>query len=153
MQSHLMRDCASLCVIVRVKNPSHEKWLIRNKMKPNLSDISKKSASSEEIPAGNQESVPGCNENYHFLFEQATDAIMVTDFRGNFKNVNSSLCNMFGYTKEELLQMNVRELLDAEHLEKKPIRFDRLAAGENIFNERMMVHKNCSIIYVEANSK
>jgi len=60
---------------------------------------------------------------------------------------------MFGYTKEELLQLNVRALLDPEHLETKPIRFDLLAAGENILNERKMVHKNGSIIYVEANSK
>ena len=123
-------------------------------MRPNLSDIFKRSASSEEISAaGSQKVEAGCNENYHFLFEQATDAIMVTDFRGNFKNVNSSLCKMFGYTKEELLQLNVRDLLDPKHLEGKPIRFDLLAAGENIFNERKMVHKNGTIIYVEANSK
>src|SRR4051812_22936914 len=94
------------------------------------------------ITGGNQQPDAGCNENYHFLFEQATDAIMVTDFRGNFKNVNSGLCSMFGYTKEELLQLNVRDLLDPEHLETKPIRFDLLAAGENILNERKMVHKN-----------
>ena len=123
-------------------------------MKPNLSDISKKSASWEEMSAaGSQQPDPGCNENYHFLFEQATDAIMVTDFHGNFKNVNSSLCTMFGYTKEELLQLNVRALLDPDHIKARPIRFDLLAAGENVFNERKMVHKNGTIIYVEANSK
>jgi len=123
-------------------------------MKPNLSDISKKSASCEEVSAaGSQQPDPGSNENYHFLFEQATDAIMVTDFSGNFKNVNSSLCTMFGYTKEELLKLNVRDLLDPGHLETKPLRFDLLAAGANVFNERKMVHKNGTIIYVEANSK
>jgi PAS domain S-box-containing protein len=97
---------------------------------------------------------PGkCNENYHFLFEQATDAIMVTDFNGNFKNVNSSLCAMFGYTREELCELNLRELLEPEHLKVNPLRFDLLAAGENIFNERKMVHKNGTVIYVEANAK
>src|SRR5258706_1673799 len=78
---------------------------------------------------------------------------MVTDFRGNFKNVNSSLCSMFGYTKEELLQLNVRDLLDVEHLKEKPLRFDLLEAGQNVINERKMVHKNGTIVYVEANSK
>src|SRR5260221_11348914 len=97
---------------------------------------------------------PGkCNENYHFLFEQATDAIMVTDFHGNFKNVNSSLCAMFGYSKEELLELNVRALLDPEHVRTNPLRFDLLAAGKSIFNERKMVHKNGTVIYVEANAK
>jgi PAS domain S-box-containing protein len=119
-------------------------------MKPNL----QKSAFSKEMSATeSQQPDPACNENYHFLFEQATDAIMVTDFEGNFKNVNSSLCTLFGYAKEELLQLNVKALLDPEHLKTKPVRYDLLAAGENTFNERKMVHKNGTIIYVEANAK
>ena len=94
-----------------------------------------------------------CNENYHFLFEQATDAILVTDFNGNFKNANSCLCSMFGYTREELLELNVRALLDEEHVKANPLRFDLLAAGGNVFSERKMVHKNGTIIYVESNAK
>src|SRR6185436_16003553 len=103
--------------------------------------------------ADNQLANSVCNENYHFLFEQATDAIMVTDFEGTFKNANSSLCSMFGYTREELLQLNVRALLDPEHIKANPLRFDLLAKGENVFNERKMVHKDGTIIYVEANAK
>jgi PAS domain S-box-containing protein len=101
----------------------------------------------------NQQQNPPCNENYHFLFEQATDAIMVTDFNGNFKNVNSSLCAMFGYTREELLELNVRALLDPEHLKTKPLQFDLLSSGQPVFSERKMVHQDGTIIYVEANAK
>lgn len=92
-------------------------------------------------------------KNYHCLFEQATDAIMVTDFNGNFEDINSSFCTMFGYTREELLATNIRTLLDPEHLEIKPIQFELLAAGENLFNERKMVHRNGTIVYVEANAR
>ncbi len=110
---------------------------------------------SREKPvlAKSQQQAGNCNDNYHALFEQATDAIMVTDFNGNFTDVNSSLCTMFGYTKEELLQLNVKALLDYESLKMQPLRFDLLAAGENVFNERKMIHKNGKIIYVEANAK
>jgi PAS domain S-box-containing protein len=118
-----------------------------------LSNITGENSAPGESSANSPRPDPACNENYHFLFEQATDAIMVTDFQGNFKNVNSGLCDMFGYTREELLGLNVRVLLDPDNLKELPIRFDRLAAGENIFNERKMVHKNGTIIYVEANSK
>ncbi|HXB44960.1 MAG TPA: PAS domain-containing protein, partial [Puia sp.] len=100
-----------------------------------------------------QEEKYNYNENYGALFEQATDAIMITDFKGNFKDVNSSLCALFGYTKEELLQINVYNLLDVEHLANNPLRFDLLANGVNVFNERKMVHKSGTAIYVEANSK
>jgi PAS domain S-box-containing protein len=100
-----------------------------------------------------EQAAKNCNDNYHSLFEQATDAIMVTDFSGNFTDVNAALCTMFGYTKEELLQLNVKALLDEEALKIHPVRFDLLAAGENIFNERKMLHKNGTVIYVEANAK
>jgi PAS domain S-box-containing protein len=106
-----------------------------------------------EKPAKDQWDTGNCNEHYHSVFEQATDAIMVTDFEGNFKDVNSSLCTMFGYTKEELLQLNVRALLDPESLKLQPLRFDLLALGQNVFNERKMVHRNGTIVYVEANAK
>ncbi|HUZ61282.1 MAG TPA: PAS domain S-box protein [Hanamia sp.] len=90
---------------------------------------------------------------YDSLFEQATDAIMVTDFKGNFKDVNSNCCTLFGYAKKELLELNVKALLIPGHLKENPIRFDILAAGGTIFNQREMVHKNGTLIYVEANAK
>lgn len=94
-----------------------------------------------------------CTKHYHILFEQATDAIMVTDFKGNFIDVNTSLCNLFGYTKEELLKSNVKMLLDEEHIKNFPLQFDLLKKGENILNERKMIRKDGTFVYVEANAK
>ena len=123
-------------------------------MQTSISNINNDTKPHEKpVLAKKQQEVKDCNDNYHALFEQATDAIMVTDFKGDFMDVNSSLCAMFGYTKNELLQLNVRVLLDEKDLQKLPIRFDRLAAGENVFNERKMVHKNGTVIYVESNAK
>jgi len=119
-------------------------------MEISASNMTGEDSSSKETKLSDQES---CNENYHFLFEQATDGIMVTDFQGNFKDVNSSLCIMFGYTREELLGLNVSALLDPENLKTKPLQFDLLASGQPVFSERKMVHKDGSIIHVEANVK
>ena len=91
--------------------------------------------------------------NYHALFEQARDGIFVTDFKGNFIDVNKAFSVMFGYTKKQLLQMNVKELLDKKHLKEKPIRFDLLQQGANMLTERTMFHRNGEMIIVEANSK
>ena len=111
-------------------------------------------ASCNKLTTGNNEPQNRiCTENYHFLFEQATDAIMVTDLNGNFKNANSSLCTMFGYTRDELLKLNVSVLLDPKHLKANPLRFDLLASGKSVLSERKMVHKNGTIIYVESNAK
>ncbi len=90
---------------------------------------------------------------YRSLVEQASDAIMITDENGNFVDVNSSLCNMLGYTREELLTSNVSKVIDPEQLEKDPIRFDLLLTGQSMLRERKMLHKNGTIIEVEANIK
>ncbi len=115
-------------------------------------DIAYKTISPEKALLANKNEAPN-NDIYHFVFEQATDAIMVSDFDGNLIDVNSSLCAMFGYTKKELLQLNVRALIDADHLKIEPLHFDLLAEGKNIFTERKMIHNNGTVIYVEANSK
>ncbi len=78
---------------------------------------------------------------------------MITNFQGRFMDVNSSLCSLFGYTREELLKMSIRDLLNAEELESRPIRFDKLMAGEHLFNKRIMQHKDGHAIPVEANVK
>src|SRR6187549_1067309 len=115
-----------------------------------------KDKTNNTIPLGNpvsadQEHLKSCG--YYALFEQATDAIMVTDFNGNFIDVNSSLCAMIGYTKNELLGKNVSEFIDKEDLKEKPIPFDLLAEGKNTFIERKAVHKDGSIIYLDSNAK
>ena len=86
------------------------------------------------------------------LFEQVSDAIMITDFKANFLEVNSSFCKMFGYTRDELLKMSVPQMFGPESSER-PIRFDKIQAGEHLINERTMLHKDGHVILVRANVK
>ena len=55
-----------------------------------------------------------------YMVEQASDAIYVIDLEGNFLDVNNKICQMTGYTHEELLAMNVEGIIDREELEKDP---------------------------------
>jgi len=90
---------------------------------------------------------------YHALIEQASDAIMITDKAGNFIEANPSMCDLVGYSREELLGTHVASLIDPEQLKTDPFRLDRNAAGQPELRERRMVHKNATIIEVEANVK
>jgi len=90
---------------------------------------------------------------YRALIEQASDAIMITDRHGNFLDVNSSLCTLFGYTREELLQINVTRLIDAEQLKADPLQVDYIARGNPVLRERKMRHKDGTIIEVEVSAK
>ena len=52
-------------------------------------------------------------ERYRVLFETANDAIFLTDEAGRFVNVNKAACNSLGYSRDELLELNISEI-DAE---------------------------------------
>jgi PAS domain S-box-containing protein len=100
-----------------------------------------------------EERIRANEKNYRSLFEQASDAIMITDFNGNFIDVNTSMCKMLDYNREDLLLMNIAQVIDPEQLNTIPIRFDKLMQGDHIFNERKMIRKDQSWVFVESNTK
>jgi PAS domain S-box-containing protein len=93
------------------------------------------------------------NQKYRALFEQASDPILVTDLDGNITDLNGSFSKLFGYSRKELLRMNVRSLVCPIQMKEHPLRRDLLLKGKHIFSDRFMVHKNGSIIETEANLK
>jgi PAS domain S-box-containing protein len=94
------------------------------------------------------------NDNkYRSLFEQASDAIMIFDFNSNFLDTSASLCQMVGYTKEELMQLKVTDLMHPHQLLSDPIPYDKLKLGNQVFSQRKFFHKNGTAIDVETNIK
>ena len=73
---------------------------------------------------------------YRLLMEEASDGIVVLDLDGYFRMANSKACEMLGYTREELLQLHMKDTyvcaeqaLAQQHLEHvrshKSLRFNR----------------------------
>jgi PAS domain S-box-containing protein len=50
-------------------------------------------------------------ERYYNLIESANDGIFVVDEKGNYIMVNRRACEMTGYSREELLKMNMKDLI------------------------------------------
>lgn len=92
-------------------------------------------------------------EKYQSLFEQASDAIYVVNHSGDFTHVNNSMCQMTGYTRDELLAMNIDGLVNAELQKLNPLCHALLKPGETITGERKFAHKNGTIVDVEVNGK
>jgi two-component system, sporulation sensor kinase E len=90
---------------------------------------------------------------YRALFEQATDGILIIDFEGNVLDVNASMCNIFGYLRDELLQMNFSSFIEPDHLKSRPLNFKSIFSGKHGFSDRKMLHRNGEIIYAEINAK
>lgn len=109
-------------------------------------DISEKVKSQQEL----EES----EEKYRTLIEQASDGIFISNQKGDYLDVNTSATMLTGYTKEELLKLNVRDILIENGITpEKPAMLTELSNGEVIIDERMMRQKNGNIINVEISSK
>ncbi|SEM59321.1 PAS domain S-box-containing protein [Mucilaginibacter gossypiicola] len=92
-------------------------------------------------------------EKYRSLIEQASDAIYVIDFEGRFTEVNASLCKMTGYSREELLQLKVEQIIDPENLKSEPVVLGPDDLHTAVMKERRFVKKNGQVFDVEVNVK
>ncbi len=92
------------------------------------------------------------DETCHIILEQAADAIFQGDPQGNFLEVNPACLQLTGFSREELLSMNMRDLFAPDTLQAKPLRYDLLQQGQHIITERSIKTKSGKLILVEMNS-
>jgi PAS domain S-box-containing protein len=88
-------------------------------------------------------------EQYRVLFEEASDAIVVTDGEGRIVEVNPAGCALVGYTGEELLGRPVRELLAGEEQGNVPALVEELARRGYLRVEQTLVRKEGSGVLLE----
>gem|GEM_PF-2522088 len=90
-----------------------------------FSDITREKKSENDLRAS--------EEKYRNLVKYAPAAIYEITLDGNrFLSVNDVMCNITGYTREELLLINPNDLLDSESLNAFRGRVKRKIAGEKI---------------------
>ena len=66
-------------------------------------------------------------EHFQLLVEQASDGIFLADSAGRYVDVNSAGSNMFGYTREEILQRSIGDVIvpeDFQRLSPEIARYD-----------------------------
>ena len=87
------------------------------------------------------------------LVEQAADGILITDSSGNYIDVNDSACGMLGYSRQEILQMNIRDLVASEELQSVDSTLEKLNVGETVLVKRQLVRKDGASVQVEVSAK
>ncbi|MBK7632399.1 MAG: PAS domain S-box protein [Ignavibacteriales bacterium] len=100
-----------------------------------------------------EESLKSNEEKYRMLLDFASDAFFHGDKDGNFITVNNKAVELTGYSKEELIGMNIKDLFSKENLETIPLRYDKLLAGEIVKAERVVIKKDGKSIFIEMTSK
>ncbi len=101
---------------------------------------------TEEIQQNLRES----EARFRTLFENASDAIHVTNEEDVILEVNDRMCRLMGYTREELLSMTVADLQAPEvRAEPGNIVNDEVAQFQGSVFESLNIHKDGTIFPVE----
>jgi diguanylate cyclase (GGDEF)-like protein/PAS domain S-box-containing protein len=89
-------------------------------------------------------------ERFHATFEQAAFGVAHTTTEGEFQQVNSRLCQMLGYTAEELLVMRTRDLTHPDDRDTQDALRRQLISGQRLSfaAEKRYVRKDGSDIWV-----
>lgn len=90
-------------------------------------------------------------ERFRATFEQAAVGIAHLELNGQWKRVNQKLCNIVGYTREELLRLKFQDITHPNDLETDLHYIEQLLAGniQNFSLEKRYIHKDGSIVWAE----
>ncbi len=94
-------------------------------------------------------------ERFRAMFNQAAVGITLVNLDGRFLQVNPALCEITGYSHEELMQMNFQEITHPDDLEADRENARRVLAQEEINGyslEKRYIRKDGSIVWTNLTS-
>ena len=92
-------------------------------------------------------------ERFRHLFEQASDGIVTADMNGQYLDVNNRACQMLGYTREELFDLRVLDLLDPHDYPRLRAIKAELIQGHRHSGEWKLRRKDGGTISVEISAR
>jgi PAS domain S-box-containing protein len=96
-----------------------------------------------------EEAVRRNEQQLRHYFEQPLIGMASSSLSKGLININDKLCEMWGYSRQELSQMDWTQLTHPDDLAAEEALFNRLVAGEieNYTLDKRYIHKNGQIIY------
>jgi PAS domain S-box-containing protein len=93
-------------------------------------------------------------ERYRSAIEQAPDAVFVADLNGRYVDANTAACRMLGYTREQILEKSVTDLIAPEEVPKLAQARQALSKpGEVQVSEWSLLRADGTRIAVEVSAK
>lgn len=135
-------DNGEKIVYWEVKTPLHDEHGNVDALCGISTDITRKKAEEESL----RES----EERFHSLFESAAIGMAVVDLQGRFVDVNKALCEIIGYSEEELIKKTFMDITYPDDLEIDLYYVGQLIKG-NLFSyqmEKRYFHKQGHIIWI-----
>ncbi|PKA15053.1 sensor histidine kinase [Leptospira haakeii] len=86
------------------------------------------------------------------LVENASDSIIITNFETKIFEVNRRMCELLGYSKEELQTFSLKNILDEDSFEDSMRRIPALEIGKPVILNRRFKSKSGKIIEADVNA-
>jgi diguanylate cyclase (GGDEF)-like protein/PAS domain S-box-containing protein len=99
------------------------------------------------------EALRASEQKYRLLMEGATDGVVIIDREANYIEANDMACKTLGYSREELLTLNMQQVIAPEELAIQSLMDDRRAARKGMLIERTLVRKDGTHISVEISAR
>jgi two-component system cell cycle sensor histidine kinase/response regulator CckA len=109
-----------------------------------LRDITQRKRAEEQLRQSHQ--------SHQQLLDHARDGIFSVDADAHFAFVNPAICTMLGYTREDLLGLDILDTYPDEMRESGRARLAQIRRGESVQFERAMKRRDGSFITVEASA-
>lgn len=90
------------------------------------------------------------NEQFRATFEQAAVGIAHASIDGRFLRINNTFCDIVGYSKDEMLQMNFQQITHPDDLDEDNKQIKYLLSGEHgtYSREKRYICKNQETVWV-----
>jgi len=95
------------------------------------------------------ENIWSIQEKYHAMVEQASEALFIHDFNGSIVEVNKRACDELGYTREEILKLNVVDIEQDFNLEQAKKEWKKIKPGDYYTLDGHQKRKDGSVFPVE----
>ncbi len=93
-------------------------------------------------------------ERFHLAFDSANVGQCLVDLQGNLMRVNRAMCDIFGYSQEELESMTVNDITHPDYLDVSPQFIERAISGEVTRSEfeKKYFHKEGHLVWCQVSS-
>ena len=90
---------------------------------------------------------------YRLLADQSFDSVVICRLGGRILDVNRRAENMFGYSRNELLEMRPEDMIEERDLKARPIAWARIKTGESTRRLRTLRRKEGSLLTAEVRAE
>ena len=101
-----------------------------------------------------EEALRESEERFRHAFENASVGMCLVDNEGRFLKVNNQMCEIFGYSQDELEAMTVNDITHPDYLDVSPTFIQRATLGEisHAEFEKQYYHKKGHIVWGQVTS-